>query len=75
MNMENKETLESTLQPYVEKLLKGLEEGVNFAQENIPEVLEQYILFEAVNSWVYFILFAMVLPAVVFLISKFLEIL
>lgn len=49
-------SFESVLLPYVEKTLKGLEKGVEYASEEIPIVLEQYILYTAVTSWLYVLL-------------------
>ena len=50
------QSFESVLLPYVEKTLKGLEKGVEYASEEIPIVLEQYILYTAVTSWLYVLL-------------------
>lgn len=50
------QSFESVLLPYVEKTLKGLEKGVEYASEEIPIVLEQYILYTAISSWMYVVL-------------------
>ena len=46
-------TIENTLQPYVEKLLGGLEKGVDLATEHIPDVIMQYVVFEAIIAWLW----------------------
>lgn len=46
-------TIENTLQPYVEKLLEGLEKGVDLASEHIPDVIMQYVVFEAIIAWLW----------------------
>lgn len=48
---QESKSFEETLTPYVEKILQGLEKGVEFAQEEIPIVLKQYVMYEAVMSW------------------------
>lgn len=66
----SKESLEQTLQPYVEKLLQGIEKGVEFAGENIPDILRQYVLFEAVQAWIIVIFCGLILPYTLYSISK-----
>ena len=44
-------SFEETLTPYVEKILSGIEKGVEFAQDEIPIVVKQYLMYEAVYSW------------------------
>lgn len=41
-------TLEETIQPYVEKLLEAAENGVKWGTQEIPIVIQQYIMFEVV---------------------------
>ena len=48
---QESKSFEETLTPYVEKILNGIEQGVEFAQEEIPIVLKQYVMYEAVYSW------------------------
>lgn len=48
---QESKSFEETLTPYVEKILNGIEQGVEFAQEEIPIVLQQYVMYEAVFSW------------------------
>lgn len=48
---QESKSFEETLTPYVEKILQGLEKGVEFAQEEIPIILKQYVMYEAVMSW------------------------
>ena len=43
-----KTTIEETLQPYVEQLLEAAESGVKWGAEEIPVVIQQYVMFEAV---------------------------
>lgn len=54
--MQETKTFEETLTPYVEKVLQGLEKGIDYAQEEIPVVLYQYVTYEAVTSWMFVIL-------------------
>lgn len=42
-------TLEETIQPYVQKLLKVAENGVKWGAEEIPSVVKQYLLYESVS--------------------------
>ena len=44
-------TFEETITPYINKVLKGIEQGVEMASEEIPIILKQYIMYEAVTSW------------------------
>lgn len=39
------------LKPYLEKTLTGLEKGAEYAVEEIPIILQQYVMYEAVISW------------------------
>lgn len=48
---QESKSFEETLTPYVENILSGIEQGVEFAQEEIPIVLQQYVVYEAVYSW------------------------
>jgi len=45
-------TFEEILTPYVEKLLNFAEQGAEFVVTEIPEVIQQYIYFEAVTDWI-----------------------
>ena len=43
--MNNVKTLEETLQPYIEKALKGLEEGTEFIIDQAPELVQQFYIY------------------------------
>lgn len=45
-------TLENTIQPYVEKLLKTAEQGVEWGADQIPDIVRQYVLFNSVSKGV-----------------------
>lgn len=47
----NNKSFEEILKPYVERTLEGLEKGVEYASQEVPIVLKQYVLYEAVSSW------------------------
>lgn len=49
-------SFEETLMPYVEKILKGVEQGVGYAAEEIPEVLTQYVTYHAVYAWLWVVI-------------------
>ena len=44
-----------TLKPYVEKVLNGIEQGVELASEEIPEIIMQYVIYSSVTSWLWVI--------------------
>lgn len=44
-------SFEELIKPYIEKLLDGIEKGVDWTLEQIPEVIQQYLIFEAVQGW------------------------
>lgn len=41
-------SLEQTIKPYVEDLLEAVESGVKWGAQEIPIVIQQYLMFEAV---------------------------
>jgi hypothetical protein len=52
---EISKSFEDILKPYLERTLEGIEKGVEYASEEIPIVLEQYVMYEAITSWIYVI--------------------
>ena len=52
-NASDKENFFSIIKPYVEKLAKNVEEGVEFVKEEAPIIIEQYLIFTAVEYWIY----------------------
>lgn len=55
-------TFEETIQPYVEKLLQATETGVEWVSKEIPEVIHQYVLYEAIIAWSLIILGLITIP-------------
>lgn len=49
--VKESKSFEEILKPYVERTLEGLEKGVEYASQEVPIVLKQYVLYEAVSSW------------------------
>lgn len=52
-NITHKESLEDIVRPYVKKLLEGAEQGVSWATQEIPAVVQQYIVFTSVTKGFY----------------------
>lgn len=46
------QSFQDVLKPYLERTLEGIEKGVEYASEEIPVVLEQYVLYEAITNWI-----------------------
>ena len=45
------QSFEEVLKPYLERTLDSIEKGVQYASEEIPVVIQQYVIYEAVISW------------------------
>lgn len=44
-------TFEEAVAPYVQKLMQGVETGVDFAVRETPIVIQQYLVYEAIFYW------------------------
>lgn len=49
---ETEKSFEEVAVPYLEDLLETLKSGATMAQEELPELIEQYIVFHAVIAWI-----------------------
>ena len=48
---ESATTFEEAVAPYVQKLMRGVETGVDFAVRETPIVIQQYLVYEAIFYW------------------------
>lgn len=48
---ESATTFEEAVAPYVQKLMRGVETGVDFAVRETPIVIQQYLAYEAIFYW------------------------
>lgn len=71
MNAQNNETtktksFEEMIAPYIEKTLSTIDKGVGYIAEEVPEVIMQYVMFEAITHWI------MVFVSILMIISSWL---
>ena len=44
-------TIEEVVAPYLQKVLGAMETGANFVVAEAPDVIKQYLMYEAVTNW------------------------
>jgi|SRR5690554_3300559 len=53
---ESATTFEEAVAPYVQKLMRGVETGVDFAVRETPIVIRQYLVYEAIFHWTWILI-------------------
>lgn len=56
------QSFEEITKPYVEKLLEGIEQGVEFGIQEIPLVLKEYLVFESIKYGIIILAGVLLIP-------------
>ena len=65
------ESFEEAITPYVEKVLSGVEDGVDFAKGEVPVIIKQYLVFESVTHGLVLLSGILLLFSIPFLRRRF----